>query len=459
MRKLSIFLFVSLFFPSFAVAQGLLVKEGVTTLVTSTTKSAAEAAATSSVTHEVMSTVVQAQLARDLATPPVAAIISPTADKAAVNMLPSKTAQEIQIQTRLLKKANQMSLNYSQFAQKSEYITPALVEKYREDALILKNLKSRLHKETYLQEQSPALFNAMEKNMNFIRQNLDPWFYYAQQGNGIGRMLNSNEIREFGNILHDITVQADLLLKQFPNSNYLLNLKIYYAYYWGTVVPTAKPNLKLARQDTRVYNNREFELYNENDTPYYLDGAETMIVDDGEDISEREVIMRFRRAQKLANSAEFQEEAAALREQMPQNLRIAVINDDPTPFRGWAEQNKLAPGTTVTNFKNGHDFIYALKHGQKFDLILNDDEGINSGIKMMLPLRMYAPNTPVFAVTKYEPDTAHTFDYFNADMDGYLWYNSTLAESSIGYVEFMRGVNNYFRMKTTNPSWVRNSEK
>lgn len=453
MYKSIICLLVSLFVPSLVMAQGALVKQGAKAVTSSTTKSATQAAAGSSAAGNVSAAAVKAQASNSVPTQHVSTVTP----HATAGSVPAKTAEEVQMQTRMMQKANQMALKYSQFAQKSEYIEPSLVEKYKDDAVVLKNLRNRIEEEPNLPEKSTALFKTMEKNMEYIRQNLDPWFYYAQQGHG--RALNSNEVREFGNMLHDIMMQADLLLKQFPNSSYLINLKNYYSYYWGVVVPTAKPNLKIARQDTRIYNNREFELYNENGTPYYLNDAETMIADDGEDLSDRELMMRFRKAQQLAKSPEFQEEAAALRAQMPQNMHIAVINDDPTPFRGWAEQNKLAEGTRVTNFKTGHDFMYAVKHGQKFDLVLNDDEGANGGKKLMTPLRMYAPDTPVFAVTKYEPDAAPLLEYFEADMDAYLWYSSTLNESSIGYVEFMRGVNNFFRMKKDNPSWIRNSEK
>ena len=141
-----------------------------------------------------------------------------------------------------------------------------------------------------------------------------------------------------------------------------------------------------------------------------------------------------------------------LLEKIPENLRIAFINDDTLPrinFQGWQKKGYLGKGATLDTYKTGTEFMQAVRSGARYNLILTDLLVENGGTYMMEELRHYDPMATVIAVSKYDREAEiDAKKYYDMGMDGYLWYTYNLNQGLVGYMEYLRAMANYYSLRS-----------
>ncbi len=260
-----------------------------------------------------------------------------------------------------------------------------------------------------------------------------------------------------------LTEQADhalyavrTALTSIPNDPYLLAQET----YWVRVIEELNPLLKgklglkkmvAVRRDNRRLELKEFYMQNPNGTDYLLPRSSTLILDPDE-LEEMESYAYVR--MKYANPPITQEAAEIEREELlkhlPENMHIAVINDDALPrinFSKWGEKGFLGKNAKVEVFADGSKFLQNVQDGARYDLVITDLLVPHGGLAMMPELRQLDQNVTVIASSKYDRGEEPAEGLFASGMDGYLWYNSNLNEGAYGYIEYLRAMKNYFYYK------------
>ena len=262
--------------------------------------------------------------------------------------------------------------------------------------------------------------------------------------------LPSQQLTEINQALILLINSSGKLLKLLPQDPYLEEVNDSYIKLFRIFNPllgsVVGKNITLKRPDERTFDFNEFFLHNPEKKDY-------VVYDDtpwSKEAEEEVGSLHY-----LANRAAT--EAAQLLENLPQNWKIAVLNDDKQPldnFRQWAAQGRLGKGTTVTTFEDGNDLLQDLKMGIHYDLILTDLLVPNGGIAMMPDLRKEAPNIPVIAMSKRNRQKANALHLFEVGMDGYLTYTTVLNNPEVGYLEYLRAIHNYLQLKNSK-GWSR----
>lgn len=288
-----------------------------------------------------------------------------------------------------------------------------------------------------------------------------PWIVYASIP-GEGRSLLSEEREKFNTALFSMLHQVQALRSSLPSEPYLEQQEN----FWITMLSRFNPLLESALQKPtelslrtdRVLKTTEFNLLNPDGTDYLLPRSETLIRDPDE-IEELDSYAVVR--EKMRNPPITPERAALEREellaQLPENMRIAFINDDALPrlnFKRWAEQGFLGKNAQVEIFPNGFDFMNKMRNGRRYDLVITDLLVPYAGLVMMPELRTISPQTVVIASSKYDRGEEPEEKLFSAGIDGYLWYNTNLNEGAYGYIEYLRALKNYFYYKNLH-GWER----
>lgn len=251
-----------------------------------------------------------------------------------------------------------------------------------------------------------------------------------------------NSLRELRTALPDepyLTKQQEVWEKTFAVFNPLLA---------GAIV---SPTATAVRQDARTLDSREFNLFNPDGTDYLLPRSETLLVDPDE-MDEMESYAAVR--EKMRNPPITRENAeierAKLLEKIPANLRIALINDDTLPrvnFENWGKLGYLGKGARIDTFSEGQSLMSNIRAGVKYDLIITDLLVPFGGIAMMPQLRELDKKAVVIASSKFDRGEEDEQKLFDLGFDGYLWYNSNLNEGAYGYIEYLRGMSNYYHYK------------
>lgn len=312
--------------------------------------------------------------------------------------------------------------------------------------------------------------------------------YSSLQGEGKG--LSLPEKIYINKIITDIRFNIVFLRNAFVKDPYLIAQQK----YWNKVFSAFNPlleglllKLDIPRPDKRVYDYHEFVLSNPDHTTPYLPDSHSLIkgekdedddyddYEDGYDNYGRPMPAELRAAQRAAEQAhynkmmQFTQEKDELLTHIPENLRIAFINDDANPrlnMESWAKKGYLGKGATVETFKEGGSFLDKVKNGTHYDLVITDLLVTKGGIIMMEELRDLAPFLPVIASSKFYPGDGDTIktedgkevttaeDYFHAGIDGYMWYNNNLDAGSYGYIQYLRSMKNYYYYKNLH-GWAR----
>lgn len=211
------------------------------------------------------------------------------------------------------------------------------------------------------------------------------------------------------------------------------------------------PGKEINRKDGRQLNTREFNLYNPDGTDYLLPRSETLLVDPDEmDEMESYAAVREKMCNPPIKPEAAEAERTALLNQLPQNMRIALINDDMLPrvnFQAWAQKGYLGHNATIETFPDGNGFMDKVRHGVKYDLVITDLLVPYGGIAMMPELRALDTSMPVIASSKFDRGEEDEEKLFELGFDGYLWYNTNLNEGAYGYIEYLRAMKNYFHYK------------
>ncbi len=306
----------------------------------------------------------------------------------------------------------------------------------------------------YIKEEYKRILPLIQQ----VNSTLMPKVIYSFMRNE-GRPFGWEERRRINQEITKVRLKVDVLAKSLNKDPYLLTQK----QYWERVFTTFNPLLKglvsqptfLFRQDNRQFVDYEFNLHYPDGTRPYLKDSHSLIEGD-EDYEEDADSYAAVRA-KMRNPPITQEEAAREREELlpyiPENLHIAIINDDYPPIvnaRGWCKNGYLGKNATLSEFRDGFAFMETVRKGARYDLIITDLLVPNGGVAMMKELRTLDSNAIVIASSKFYPGEGDQYsqnDLFNSGMDGYMWYNSNLNEGMYGYIQYLRQMKLYFDYK------------
>ncbi len=334
--------------------------------------------------------------------------------------------------------------------------------------------------------QSYMEFTANVQNAN--HEVMTKIIYSSLQGEG--KTLSLPEKIYINKTISKMRFSVAILRNAFVKDPYLIAQQK----YWNKVFSAFNPlleglllKLDIPRPDKRVYDYHEFVLSNPDHTLPYLPDSHSLIkgekdedddyddYEDGYDNYGRPMPAELRAAQRAAEQAhynkmmQFTQEKDELLTHIPENLRIAFINDDANPrlnMESWAKKGHLGKGATVETFKEGGSFLDKVKNGTHYDLVITDLLVTKGGIIMMEELRDLAPFLPVIASSKFYPGDGDTIktedgkevttaeDYFHAGIDGYMWYNNNLDAGAYGYIQYLRSLKNYYYYKNLH-GWAR----
>lgn len=147
------------------------------------------------------------------------------------------------------------------------------------------------------------------------------------------------------------------------------------------------------------------------------------------------------------SSADARAAALAIAKELPQNLRIALVNDHEgmiNSFRYWANLGYFGEGAELTAFSS----VEALLAGpQAFDVIVTDVLVPGGGGRYLAQqLRTAGSVTPIIALSEYREEDARAEELFNFGIDGYIFADDTFR-NYIGYRVFPALLKNYFEMR------------
>ena len=306
----------------------------------------------------------------------------------------------------------------------------------------------------YLQEEYKSVQQLIRESYNW----LSPKMVYSFLRNE-GRPFSAEERNQINQQIDKVRSKVNVLTKSLNKDPYLLVQQK----YWDRVFTTFNPLLKgvmarplsIFRQDNRQFVSHEFNLHYPDGTRPYLKDSHSLIESD-EDYDEDADSYAAVRA-KMQNPPISQEDAAKEMQELlpyiPENLRIAIINDDLAPIvnmRGWCKKGFLGKNATLSEFRDGFPFMESVRKGARYDLVITDLLVPNGGVAMMEDFRLLDSNAIVIASSKFYPEDGDSYsqkDLFNFGMDGYMWYNSNLNEGMYGYIQYLRQMKLYFDYK------------
>lgn len=315
---------------------------------------------------------------------------------------------------------------------------------------------------TYIKD----LYRELVTESQVVHQEITTWLIYAALPLE-GKRLSPQKNAHFNKLI--LNIQAKIKeLSQHLEMPYLEDASAYWFYMFGTINPILKgilaPNFKEIRTDGREFDEKQFLLHDLEGNSYLFPpeefeyggrtftypGSATLVVDPDEMLEKG--IMEVRAEMSFIN--QLVERCAPEREkliaQLPENLHIAYINDDANPranFTYWHKKGYLGKGASLAVFPSGTDFMKTVRDGARYDLVITDLLVENGGMYMMPELRNYLPKATVIANSKYELDVISPKNLFNVGMDGYMWNNTNFDQGMIGYMEYLRGMSNYYKMR------------
>lgn len=145
-------------------------------------------------------------------------------------------------------------------------------------------------------------------------------------------------------------------------------------------------------------------------------------------------------------------------QQLPPNLRVAVLNDRRSVLDKVKASHKkgvfIATGQ-VSCFSRADDLLRSVHSGVKYDVVLTDMVVAGGGGYYLTNLlRLNGFRGAVIAVTAYEPDDQMALDMFNRGFDGMFTMAGNFEYFPLWEAEIMRGLNKYFRLRQMR-GWVR----
>ena len=290
------------------------------------------------------------------------------------------------------------------------------------------------------------------------------WIIYSSLP-GEGTRPAPQQIQAINAAISDLIGKLHKLQAKLPDEPYLTaQLEI-----WNQTFATFNPHFERLtgfhsghgslRTDNRVLEKKEFYLFNPDGTDYLLPLSKT----------EKNTGMNFWMLQMspfLIDMAEdapeltpqfAQQEREKLLQQVPTGLHIAFLNDDWTPrvnFQSWAAKGYLGKDAVLDVFYEGNALLDKLYNGTKYDLIITDLMVPNGGTEMMPQLRKLNKKVTVIACSKSRREEEAEENLFKYGFDGYLWYSPRLNDKHYGYLEYLRGISNYYYYKNLH-GWSR----
>lgn len=373
----------------------------------------------------------------------------------------------------------------AQIASTAEYIPPLERKRWKEEFEALRVLWIKAQQPSdindlprYLTHEVPPdtlayLQRQYMELVQFINQSqpiIMPRVIYSYLLNE-GRQADLEETVYVNKVIYQVRFTISVLLKAINKDPYLLVQQKFWDRMFGAFNPLVKGALakptSIFRQDNRTFVMAEFALHNPDGTSPYLPNSKTMIAGEDEeddfddeqyagtpqDYKRRAAQMTQEKQHKAAMMQLAEQERDELLKNIPENLRIAVINDDRLPlinFEYWAKNGYLGKGATVATFRDGFSFLQEIRNGTRYDIVITDLVVPDGGVAMMENFRILDSNAAVLASSKFYPgdgDDHSSQDLFNFGMDGYIWNNSNLNEGSFGYLQYLRQLNNYYYYK------------
>lgn len=302
------------------------------------------------------------------------------------------------------------------------------------------------------------------QDISRAEQLVNHWIVYSSLP-GEGARPAPQQIQAINAAISDLIGKLHKLQAKLPDEPYLTaQLEI-----WNRTFAMFNPHFEgltafpsgyvSPRTDDRVLKKNEFYLFNPDGTDYLLPLSN----------AEQSTSMNFWMLQMspfLIDMAEdapeltpqfAQQEREKLLQQVPTGLHIAFLNDDWTPrvnFQSWAAKGYLGKDAVLDVFYEGNALLDKLYNGTKYDLIITDLMVPNGGAGMMPQLRKLNKKATVIACSKSRRGEESEENLFKYGFDGYLWYSPRLNDKHYGYLEYLRGISNYYYYKNLH-GWSR----
>lgn len=303
---------------------------------------------------------------------------------------------------------------------------------------------------TYIQERYSDLISKTQQ----AAKRIAPLIVYSSLPNE-GTRLSPEAVGELSDIMYPIILQIHELRTALPKEPFLQKQQEAWEQAFTMVNPllacvVIHPSEISTRVD-REFDTKEFNLYNPDGTDYLLPRSETLLVDPDEmDEMESYAAVREKMRNPPIKPEAAEAERTVLLNQLPSNMRIALVNDDLLPrinFEGWAKKGYLGHNATIETFKNGNDFMTQVRNGGKYDLVITDLIVTFGGLTMLPELRSLDKEVVVIVSSKNDRGDDDPAKMFNLGADGYMWYTNNLNEGAYGYIEYLRAMRNYFYYK------------
>lgn len=362
-------------------------------------------------------------------------------------------------------KADELLLSAPQLTRQTKFLTPEdrshwkeLREKFASVSPFLplpEDLLPYFIKPSVPPEESEVIQQKYAEVTRLIaetKQEFTPVMVYSSLA-GEAKTLHPQKVGELSNQIYSIIYKIRNLRTALPDDPFLAKQEEAWLHAYLLVNPVAGGIAIIPHKDVhaknRVFDFDEFNLLNPDGTDYLLPNAKPL----QQAQPEQDVSAAHAPAQAPAiTPQEAQAECEALLQNLPAGQRIAFINPDPLPrtnFENWAQKGYLGRNTTLETFTDGNAFMEKINQGAQFDIVLTELLYPAAGHQTGRLLRKTDKNTPLIACSKLERENLAAQDLFDtAGFDGFIWYNTNMANSDYGYIEYLRAMKNYYYYKS-----------
>ena len=317
---------------------------------------------------------------------------------------------------RTLKKEISMQQDRNHAFRNSYFFRPILPTPIRDLRINL------IHPSTEQVQQAVSEYRKIVTDFNAMRREVSTKVFYKTFPNDEPSAMAPQELRQMIIQLSDLQFKINRLRRiVFAKDPALAQMAQWTEQALRQVNPFYMPGLQQrARLDSRVFDRNEFFL-------------------------------------KYPNSANVPEGITPPQRMVPDNLRVAVLNDQPdilNMYRAWADQKRLGAGWSVITYKDTGDLLNALRAGEMYDLIITDLTVPGGGGYFLTDqVREMNLNIPIIGCSMYTVDKLNAEKMFEQGFDGYI-YGDDMFEEMAGSVSWIGYIKNYYYYKALH-GWSR----
>ncbi len=185
--------------------------------------------------------------------------------------------------------------------------------------------------------------------------------------------------------------------------------------------------------------------------PFYVPGLQQRARTDSRVFERDEFFLKY------PDTSHFPEGFQGPERAVPDNLRVAVLNDQEDildMYRIWNYQKRLGEGWDVQLYEDTGALLDDIRAGKEYDLIITDLTVPGGGGYFLVDqIRSMKLNMPIIGCSMYTIDKLNAEKMFDQGFDGYI-YGSDMFEEVSGSVKFIGYLKNYYYYKALN-GWSR----